>query len=178
VSLADRVEVEDVSLPIGDAGRAMVRIFRSEDAPQPSPVVLYLCDQATGSSQEEPYDQLRDIAAGTQAAVVVPGPALGLAHGDLEPLYQILYWIAQQGQRRRLDGSRVALAGQGTGADVCSRLALLAHERGTPGLRAGSLLWVPDNDPAAWRDAAGFLNAALHARIPTTKSENPAEGPT
>jgi acetyl esterase len=172
VSLADRVEVEDVSLPIGGSTRAMVRIFRSEDAPQPSPVVLFLCDQGPGSSTEEPYHYPRDIAADIPAAVVVPRAELDLRGSELEPLYKVLYWIAEQGQRRGLDGSRMALAGQGSGADLCSRLALLARERGTPGLRAGSLLWVPDRDPAAWRDIARFLGAALRDEEPEHKAND------
>jgi hypothetical protein len=80
---------------------------------------------------------------------------------ELEPLYEILCWIAQQGQRRWLDGTRVALAGTGSGAVACARLAVLARERGAPGVRAGSFLWTGDTDPIAWREAARFLSAAL-----------------
>jgi acetyl esterase/lipase len=165
VRLGDDVEVEDVSLPVGGSRRVMVRIFRSGDAPQPSPVVLYLSDVSAVRAEDEPNGlsdhQVRTIAGNTRAAVLVPSPGQDPGGDELEPLYEILCWIAQQGQRRWLDGTRVALAGTGSGAVLCARLAVLARERGARGVRAGSFLCTGDTDPIAWREAARFLSAAL-----------------
>jgi acetyl esterase len=155
VAHSDGVEVEDVSMPVG----VMVRIFRNREAPKPTPVVLYLSDVPTdGAESERNGDGPRGLAAATGAAVLVPTSP---PDAGLEPLYAVLCWVAQQGARRWLDGSRVALAGEGMGAELCSRLALLARDRGTPSICAGLLLWPVPGDHDAHAEAARFLGAAL-----------------
>lgn len=159
---ASRVEVEDVALPVGVPSGVMVRIFRPRDAPQPTPVVLYLSDAAATTADEHSDRQLRAMAVDSGAAVLVPelGPA-----PVLERLYEVLRWVAEQGQRRWLDGSRVALAGGGDGATLCARLSVLAGERGGPEVCAGALLLSAGGELLASRDAARFLGAALGLEV-------------
>lgn len=165
VTACDQVLVEDLSLPAGPAGRVMVRIFRADHAPRPAPVVLYLGDATPATRADRPGKRcdhhLRLIASGARAAVLVPRSDVGRSSHELEPLFAILCWIVEEGQRRSLDGTRVALAGEGSGAKMCSRLAVLAQEHALMGICAGSLLWDPERDPLAWGDAARFLGRVL-----------------
>jgi hypothetical protein len=168
------VEVEDVSLPSGASSRVMVRFFRSEEAPRPAPVVVFLCEAVSGGAGGERDDRLlRAIAADTRATVLVPRPAPDPS-GELESLNDLLRWIAQDGRRRWLDGTRVALVAGGIGAELCDRLSLLARERAVPGFRASLLLRIPDCDPATWHQAALFLATALRAD-PSPDGEGPRQ---
>jgi hypothetical protein len=116
------VEVEDVALPTGGPGGALVRIFRPPEVVSALPVVLYLADRA-GADDE----LARALAARSRTAVLVPEEELSR---DLESSYLLLCWIAAQGARRRLDGSRIAIVGNGRAAD----LVRLAGARGGPAL--------------------------------------------
>jgi acetyl esterase len=154
-----RVEVEDLSL--ASPHRPMVRIFRAEEAPRPAPVILCPSAAAIGTPEHDRHDRLaRTLAADTAAAVLVPRPEPEPSDA-VESLYDILSWIAHHGRRRWLDATRIALAGEGPGADLCDRLTLLTRDRNFHPIRAGALLWSPDDDPAPWHHAARFLRAAL-----------------
>lgn len=116
------IEVEDLALPTGDGGRAMVRIYRPPDVGGVLPVVLCL---AEGLGADDWL--ARALAAGTRSAVVVPEE---LFSRDLESRYELLSWIAEEGARRRLDGSRIAIVGDGRAHE----LVQLARARGGPDL--------------------------------------------
>ena len=125
------VEVEDIALPAGGRGRVMVRIFRPSEVEGLLPVVLYLRDRAGADDRVA-----RDLAARAQAAVLLPDEE---SDRYLETSYELLRWVAAEGARRRLDGTRIALVGDGPAAE----LALLVLERGGPHVSAVDALSPP-----------------------------------
>jgi len=149
----DDVDVEDVALPLGPGRRTLVRIFRPGQAERALPVVLHLQLGAPLRRRDDvPGEWLaRELAAGTGAAVLMPELAPAGRHRQrevLEQSYELLCWIAREGARRQLDGSRIALAGGGLGGSLAAALALLAARRAGPALRTQALL-CPAADPAS-----------------------------
>jgi acetyl esterase len=137
------VEVEDLAVPAGEGARVGLRIVRPVAVQGALPVVLYLHGDSwlagAGRTDDRPA---RDLAAGLGAAVVLPsegGPPRGYP-AALERAYAILAWIGSDGRHRGLDGTRVALVGDATGANLCAALTLVAKRRGGPALAAQVLL--------------------------------------
>jgi acetyl esterase/lipase len=118
------VEVEDVALPADGSRAVLVRIFRPPDAEGILPVVLYVAERLRADDS-----QARTLAVEARAAVVVPERDFS---GEAESGYEVLRWIASQGARRRLDGSRIAVVGDGR----ADELVRLACDRGGPALCA------------------------------------------
>jgi acetyl esterase/lipase len=109
------------------------------------PVVLYLGGARRGT------DDLpaRELAAGLGAAVVVPAAGArptGEA-AERERAYAILRWVGREGGRRGLDGSRIVLADDAAGEDLCAGLARVAERRGGPPLLAQALRPAADRIP-------------------------------
>lgn len=140
---AAEVEVEDLAVPAGGGARVGLRIVRPMAVEGALPVVLYLHGDSWLAGAPLTDDRpARDLAAGLGAAVVLPaegGPARRYP-AALEQAYAILAWIGRDGRRRDLDGTRVALAGDATGANLCAALTLVAKGRGGPALAAQVLL--------------------------------------
>lgn len=107
------VEVEDLALPVGSRGRIMVRIFRPAKAEGALQAVLYLPDPA--AMDEELARELARIAG---VAVLVPDDE---AAQRIEASHELLRWIVAEGARRRLDGNRVAVMGDGLAAELALR---------------------------------------------------------
>jgi acetyl esterase len=63
----------------------------------------------------------------------------------IEQLYATLRWVARYGAELGLDGSRLAVAGDGAGGNMTAAATLLAWERGGPNLRYQVLLYPITN---------------------------------
>jgi dienelactone hydrolase len=131
------VEVEDIAIPAG-RGQVLVRVFRPTAIARALPVVL----QLHGDREAVDDTLAREFAARAPAAVVAPErdtyPAT--ERDELDRAYSVLVWIASQGCRRRLDGTRIVLAGESAGGTLVVALARHAVRRGKPRLRALVLL--------------------------------------
>jgi acetyl esterase len=146
------------------------RLYRPalKDAAAAPPIVLYLhgggwvCgDVSTHESVTAP------LAAGSGAAVVSlhfrrapenPFPAA------FEDASFALRWLARQADAFRLDGGRIAVAGDSAGGNLAAALAIEARERGDVALKAQILLYpVVDDDverPSYQADRDPFLTRA------------------
>jgi acetyl esterase/lipase len=95
------------------------------------------------------HDRLiRELAAGTGAAVVFPNYSLSPEARyptAIEEIYAVLEWVAEHGAERNLDGARVAVAGDSVGGNMTAAITLMAKQRSGPNLRA-QVLFYPVTD--------------------------------
>jgi acetyl esterase len=95
------------------------------------------------------HDRLvREIAIGVRAAVVfvgyTPSPEARFPV-PIEEAYAATKFIAEQGSRFALDGSRIALSGDSVGGNMATVVARVAKERGGPKIRY-QVLYYPVTD--------------------------------
>jgi acetyl esterase len=87
---------------------------------------------------------VRDLVAGSGAVAVfvnyTPSPEAkyGVA---IEQAYAATRWVAEHGDEIRVDGTRLAVAGNSVGGNMATVVALMARDRGGPALRSQVLLW-------------------------------------
>jgi acetyl esterase/lipase len=128
------VSEEWLSLPGPGRRRIPVRILRPEGADRPLPVVLFLHGLGWTLTDASSHDRLlSDLTLGTDAAVVVPEYTRSPEARHpvaVEQIHAVACWIAEQGGDCGLDGSRVAVVGVSTGANLAAALTLLAKSRG------------------------------------------------
>lgn len=55
--------------------------------------------------------------------------------------YAATRWVAEHGQEIKVDGKRLAVAGNSVGGNMAAVVALMAKDKGTPKLRFQALLW-------------------------------------
>ncbi len=86
---------------------------------------------------------VRDLVAGSGAVAVFvnytlsPEAAYGVA---IEQAYAATKWVAEHGKEIKVDGKRLAVAGNSAGGNLAAAVALMANEKGTPALRSQVLL--------------------------------------
>jgi acetyl esterase len=86
---------------------------------------------------------VRDLVAGSGAAAVFvnytlsPEAAYGVA---IEQAYAATRWVAEHGKEIKVDGKRLAVAGNSAGGNIAAVVALMANEKGAPALRSQVLL--------------------------------------
>jgi acetyl esterase len=126
-----------------------VRIVRPASAGERLPVVMYFHGGGWALGDAATHDRLvREIAAGAQVAVVfvetsrAPEARFPV---PLEEAYAATKYVAERGIDFALDGSRLAIAGDGTGGTVAAGVTLLAKARREPSI-AFQLLFYPVTD--------------------------------
>jgi acetyl esterase len=130
-------DVEGRSFPVGPGKDTSVQIVRPKPSPKgPLPVVMYFHGGGWILGNKDTHDRLiREIANGSQAAVVfvnyTPSPE---AHYPIaiEQAYAATRFVAEEGASLGLDGSRLAVAGDGVGGNLAAVTTLLAKQRGGP----------------------------------------------
>jgi acetyl esterase/lipase len=86
---------------------------------------------------------VRDLVAGSGAVAVFvnyslsPEAAYGVA---TEQAYAATKWVAEHGEEIKVDGTRLAVAGNSAGGNIAAVVALMASEKGGPTLRSQVLL--------------------------------------
>ncbi|MEV7286285.1 alpha/beta hydrolase [Streptomyces sp. NPDC093252] len=112
-----------------------VRVLRPVDSGgEPLPVVLFL--HGLGwllSDADAHWGLLRDLVLGADAAVVVPDydRPPGARHPvAVRQCHAVLRWLARDGARHGLDGTRIAVVGVSAGANLAAALTLLARRHG------------------------------------------------
>ena len=138
------IVAEDVPLHL--PGRELaLRIYRPTTAEQPLPAIVY-CHGGSWTyggldSHDLPTARLAAIA---RAAVVAVDYRLAPEHKYPAALidgWDALNWVATAGAERGLDARRLAVAGDSAGGALAAGMALLARDRGGPGLRAQGLVY-------------------------------------
>ena len=148
VTLPD-VDVEDATVPGGPSGTVSVRILRPKGATGKLPAIVYIHGAGWVFGNNHTHDRLiREIAAGTGAAVVFPNYSLSPEARypvAIEENYAVAKWIADHGADKNLDGTRIAVAGDSVGGNMAAALTLMAKERKGPAL-AAQVLFYPVTD--------------------------------
>src|SRR6266540_1511627 len=115
-----------------------------EEAVMPNPVYLQGAGWVFGNTQT--HDRLiRELAVGAQAAVVFPNYSLSPEAKyptAIQECHAVAKWVAEHGQERGLDGSRIAIAGYGLGGNVGAAAPLLPNQRGAPPFRQQVLFYL------------------------------------
>ncbi len=128
------VDVEDRSVPGGPSGDVSVRIVRPAGATGVLPVIVYLHGAGWVFGNAHTHDRLvRELAAGTGAAVVFPNYSLSPEAKyptAIEESFAVARWIAANGADEGLDPQRIAVAGDSVGGNMSAALTLLAKQRG------------------------------------------------
>jgi acetyl esterase len=126
-------DIHDLMVPGGPAGEVAVRIVRPHNASGPLPAILYVHGVGWVFGNRHTHDRLiRELAVGTQAAVVFPDYALSPEAKyptAIEECYTVASWVASHGAEHGLDPGRMAVAGDGAGGCIAIAVALLAAER-------------------------------------------------
>jgi acetyl esterase len=144
-------DVEDLVVPGGPTGELRVRIVRPKGVTGPLPVVLYVHGLGWVFGGPVTHDRLvREIAVGTQAAVVFPDYDLAPEHRyptQVEQVWAVADWIAMNGPDNGLDPARLAVAGDSVGGNMATVATILAKQRGGVQFQ-GQLLFYPVTDAA------------------------------
>jgi acetyl esterase len=145
------VDVEDTSVPGGPSDEVSVRILRPKGAAGALPVIVYIHGAGWVFGNSHTHDRLiRELAAGTGAAVVFPNYSLSPEAQyptAIEESYAVLEWVADHGAEKNLDASRIAIAGDSVGGNMSAALTLMAKQRSGPEL-AAQVLFYPVTDAA------------------------------
>lgn len=143
------VDISDIRVPGGPSGEVSIRILRPPGADRPLPVVLYIHGAGWVFGNAHTHDRLiREIAAGTGAAVVFPNYSLSPEAKypvAIEECHAVAEWIAASGVQRGLDGARLAIAGDSVGGNMVAALTLMAKQRRGPRF-AQQVLFYPVTD--------------------------------
>ncbi len=128
--------IEDTTLPVGPKGVVHVRIIRPREIAGTMPAIVYLHGGGWVAGGADTHDRLvREIAIGTQTAVVfvkfgrAPEAKFPI---PVEEAYAATEYIAQCGTRLKIDGTRLAVVGDGTGGNIAAAVALKSKERHGP----------------------------------------------
>jgi acetyl esterase len=148
---------EDTTIPGGPGGAVSVRIVRPKGATEKLPVILYFHGGGWILGNKNTHDRLvRELANGAHAAVVfvnyTPSPE---AHFPvpLEEAYAATAYVAENGARFNVDGSRLAVVGDSAGGNMAAVVTLMAKQRGGPKI-AHQVLLYPVTD--AGMDTASY----------------------
>ena len=143
------VEVEDTAIAGGPSGQVSIRILRPRGAGGQLPVILYTHGAGWVFGNAHTHDRLiRELAAGPGAAVVFVNYSLSPEARyptAIEEIYAVLEWVAGHGAEKRLDGSRIAVAGDSVGGNMTAAVTLMAKHRSGPKL-AAQVLFYPVTD--------------------------------
>jgi acetyl esterase len=137
--------IEDLTFPLGAGGFVRARVVRPRLGGDSLPVLMYFHGGGWVLGDAHTHDRLiREISVGARAAVVfvelsrAPEAQYPVA---IEEAYGATCYVADFGARLDVDGSRLAVAGDGTGGNVAAAVTLMAKERRGPKITFQALLY-------------------------------------
>lgn len=142
-------DIQDLTIPGGPGGEVSIRIVRPQGNSSLLPVVMYFHGGGWVLGDKDTHDRLvREIANGAGAAIVfvnfTPSPEAKYPVA-IEEAYAATLYIAKNGRKHNLEGSRLAVAGDSVGGNMAAAVTLLAKERNEP--RIGyQVLFYPVTD--------------------------------
>ena len=152
------VQEEDFTITGGPNGKISTRIIRPANATGKLPVIMYFHGGGWILGSKNTHDRLvREIANGVNAAVVFVDYTLSPEAKypvAIEEAYAATKYIAENGARMNLDGSRLAIAGDSVGGNMTAAVTILAKQRKGPKL-AFQAMFYPVTD-------ANFDTASYH----------------
>ena len=134
ITLAERIMA-----PISPEGFVRLHLVRPKEYHNPLPAVIFLHGGGWALGDATTHDRLaRELAVGVRATVVIvefsrtPESRFPIA---IEEAYAATKYIADNCDSLGVDGSRIAVVGDGSGANIAAAITLLCKERGGPRLR-------------------------------------------
>jgi acetyl esterase len=138
-------EVEPHTIPGGPDGEISIIVVRPEDSNGSLPAVVYTHGGGWILGGFATHERLvRDLAAQSGAALVFVNYTLAPEARypvAVEQVFATVQWVARYGAELGLDGSRLAVAGDGAGGNMTAAATLLVQERGGPAIRYQALLY-------------------------------------
>lgn len=127
---------QTIVAPVGPKGFVNLHLVRPTEIRKPLPVVMLFHGGGWALGDATTHDRLaRELAVGIRAAVVIvefsrtPESRFPVA---IEEAYAATRYIAENSASFDLDGSRVAIVGDGSGGNIAAAMTLLCKERGRP----------------------------------------------
>ncbi|HII92115.1 MAG TPA: alpha/beta hydrolase, partial [Methanosarcina sp.] len=129
-------EIDDLDIPVGPEGQVSIRIIRPKGNKEILPAVMYFHGGGWVLGDKNTHDRLvREIANGANAAVVfvnfTPSPEAKYPT-PIEEAYAATKYVSENGEKLKLDSSRLAIAGDSVGGNMAAAVSLLAKERNGP----------------------------------------------
>lgn len=151
--------IENLTLPLSAGGSVRASIVRPLTGDDLLPVIMYFHGGGWVLGDVRTHDRLiREIGVGTSATLVfIDMSRAPEAHYPIaiEEAYEATCYVATHGLSLKVDGSRLAVAGDGTGGNIAAAVTLMAKERRGPVIKLQVLLY-PVTD-------ADFSNASYSA---------------
>ena len=162
------VDIEDRIIEGRTAAcQVSIRILRPQNAPVLLPVVVFIHGAGWVFGDNITHDRLiRELAVGTQAAVVFPNYDLSPEAKypkAIEESYTVVKWVAEHGEEQGLDAARLAVAGDSVGGNMAAAVTLMAKERGGPFI-GHQLLFYPVTNAAFDTDSYHQFAEGYHLR--------------
>lgn len=150
--------IEDMTFPVGPTGIVPVRIVRPKNTGGAIPVVMFFHGGGWTAGDIDTHDRLvRELAVAVHAAVVfvefgrAPEVQFPVA---IEEAYAATTYVANNADRLNVDGTRLAVVGDGTGGNMAAAVTLMAKQRRGPKILLQVLFYPPT--------AANFEAASYH----------------
>jgi acetyl esterase len=111
------------------------RLILPDGASAPSPVLVFVCSERAGDEGEMCAERLcRNLAEAGQIAVFCLDTSQGPFSARVASVISALSNIQRNGDSLGLDGSRLAIAGDGIGASVAAVVSMVLKERPDPAI--------------------------------------------
>jgi acetyl esterase len=140
---------EDITAPIGPKGFLHLHLLRPKDVREPMPVVMLFHGGGWVLGDATTHDRLaRELAVGIHATVVVvefsrsPESRFPIA---IEEAYAATKFMTENAPSLAIDGSRIAVVGDGSGGNMAAAVTLLCKERKGPKI-SFQVLFYPVTD--------------------------------
>jgi acetyl esterase len=131
--------VQQIVAPVGPKGFVRLHLVQPKENSDPLPAVIFLHGGGWALGDATTHDRLaRELAVGVRAVVVVvefsctPESRFPIA---IEEAYAATKYIADNSASLGVDGSRIAVVGDGSGGNIAAAITLLCKERGGPRIR-------------------------------------------
>lgn len=128
--------IEDFTFPVGPKGAVDVRVVRPKSATEPVPVVMFFHGGGWVAGDVDTHDRIvREIAIAVRAAVVFV--AFGRAPEAQFPApvaeaYAATTYVVEHAAALNVDGTRLALVGDGAGGNIAAAVAIMSKQRRRP----------------------------------------------
>jgi acetyl esterase len=137
--------IEDMTFPVGPKGAVYVRIARPKHTTEIIPAIMFFHGGGWIAGGVDTHDRLiREIAVAVHAAVVFV--AFGRAPEiqfpiSLEEAYAATAYVANNADSLNLDGTRLAVVGDGAGGNMAAAVAMMSKQRRGPRIAFQALFY-------------------------------------
>ena len=140
-------DIDDMTFPVGPTGAVPVRIVRPRNTVRIIPVVMFFHGGSWVAGDVDTHDRLvREIAVGVHAAVVFVGfgraPEVQFPIA-LEEAYAATDYVVNNAADLNLDGTRLAVVGDGSGGNMAAAVTIMSKQRRGPKIVFQVLFYPP-----------------------------------